>query len=373
LGGRRQRRRPSQSARFLLEDAEAVQEPGPWNDEQRCQEGAEENVDPEERRIEGAKGEPDPEGAERTVVFHGAIITGVESAVEAALGAFGGPVVLAVSGGADSMALLHIVAEVAPERIAAVATFDHGTGPAARAGVALVRREAGRLGLDFVAGKGTGRAESEAEWRAARWAFLRRVANEREARVATGHTRDDQIETVVMRVLRGAGARGLAGLDTDSDIVRPLLAVDRAVVSAYAGEWVEDPSNASTKYLRNRVRRELLPAIRAVHPEFEGALLELAGRAATWRRELESLVTARCPVRRTADGLSVAVADLAQYDERTVAVVWPVIAARAGVTLDAKGTSRLAAFNSKVGGTIQLAGGVEVVRSRFLFVIRPLW
>jgi tRNA(Ile)-lysidine synthase len=295
--------------------------------------------------------------------------------VEAALGAFGGPVVLAVSGGADSMALLHIVAEVAPERIAAVATFDHGTGPAARAGVALVRREAGRLGLDFVAGKGTGRAESEAEWRAARWAFLRRVANEREARVATGHTRDDQIETVVMRVLRGAGARGLAGLDTDSDIVRPLLAVDRAVVSAYAGEWVEDPSNASTKYLRNRVRRELLPAIRAVHPEFEGALLELAGRAATWRRELESLVTARCPVRRTADGLSVAVADLAQYDERTVAVVWPVIAARAGVTLDAKGTSRLAAFtfNSKVGGTIQLAGGVEVVRSRFLFVIRPLW
>jgi hypothetical protein len=115
--------------------------------------------------------------------------------------------------------------------------------------------------------------------------------------------------------------------------------------------------------------------MRAVHPEFEHAMLAVAHKAAAWRRELEALVAARCPVRPTADGISVAVADLAQYDHHTVAVVWPVIAARAGITLDRRGTSRLAAFtfNSKVGGTIQLSGGVEVVRSRFLFVIRPLW
>jgi tRNA(Ile)-lysidine synthase len=308
--------------------------------------------------------------------------TVVETAVAAALARAAGPVVLAVSGGADSMVLLHSVAAVASDRVAAVATFDHGTGAAARAAVALVHAMARGYGLDVTtdAAPPTTRARgTEAEWRAARWAFLRRVARERGATVATGHTRDDQIETVVIRVLRGAGARGLAGLDVDSDVVRPLLDVDRATARAYGRvhdlEWVEDPSNASRAHLRNRVRLELLPAMRAARPEIEGTMLALGARAAEWRRELEALVTARCPVRRTADGMSVAVADLAQYDHHTVAVVWPVIAARAGVTLDRRGTSRLAAFtfNSKVGGTIQLSGGVEVVRSRFLFVIRPLW
>jgi tRNA(Ile)-lysidine synthase len=385
--------------------------------------------------------------------------TGVEAAVAAALAGAAGPVVLAVSGGADSMVLMHSVAAVAPHRVAAVATFDHATGAASRAGVELVERvarvygfevvsgvapapptaavrtrleagpvaattaartrleagpvaattaartrlEAGPVaataaartrleagpaaaaqayGINMVPGTAPPTARSrhtEAEWRATRWAFLRRVAHERAASVATGHTRDDQIETVVIRALRGAGARGLAGLDVDSDVIRPLMGVDRSAVRAYARahelDWIEDPSNASRAHLRNRVRLELLPAMRAVQPGFERAMLAVAARAAAWRRELEGLVTARCPVRRTADGLSVAVADLAQYDHHTVAVVWPVIAARAGVILDARGTSRLAAFtfNSKVGGTIQLSGGVEVVRSRFLFVIRPLW
>ena len=301
---------------------------------------------------------------------------GVEAAVEATLGAVARRVVLAVSGGADSMALLHSAARVAPERVAGVATFDHGTGAAARDGVALVERVGRRSGLDVVVGAASRGSATEAGWRAARWAFLRRVASERDACVATGHTRDDQVETVVIRVLRGAGARGLAGLDVDSDVVRPLLGVDRSAVRAYGQavglEWIEDPSNASPQHLRNRIRRELLPAIRSAQPGFEDAMLTLGSSAASWRRELEGLVAACCPVRRTVDGLSVAVADLAQYDPQTVAVVWPVITARAGVTLDRRGTSRLAAFTfkSKVGGTIQLSGGVEVVRSRFLFVIR---
>jgi tRNA(Ile)-lysidine synthase len=305
--------------------------------------------------------------------------SGVESAVAAALGDVPRPVVLAVSGGADSMALLRAAARVVPGRVAAVATFDHGTGKAARAGVTLVERVGHGYGFDVVVGAASDARTTEAGWREARWSFLRRVAREREAWVATGHTQDDQVETVVIRVLRGAGARGLAGLDVDSDVVRPLLGVDRGVVRAYATaedlEWVEDPSNASGAHLRNRIRRELLPAMRAVQPGFESAMLGVAATAATWRRELERLVAARCPVRRTSDGISVAVADLVQYDPDAVAVIWPVIAARAGVTLDRRGTSRLAAFTfkSKVGGTIQLSGGVEVVRSRFLFVIRVTW
>jgi tRNA(Ile)-lysidine synthase len=307
--------------------------------------------------------------------------SGVEAAVAAALAVTVGadqPLVLAVSGGVDSMVLLHSVARVAAARVAAVATFDHATGPASRAAAALVRLVAPRYGFDVIGGTASTVGRSEAQWRSGRWAFLREVAAARAARVATGHTRDDQIETVVLRVLRGAGARGLAGLNADSDVVRPLLDVSRATVRAYGVaqglDWVEDPSNASEAFLRNRLRRELLPAIRAAQPSFEEDMWEIGAQAARWRREVEALVAERCPVRQTGDGLSVAVADLARYDQRVVAFLWPVIAARAGVTLDRRGTSRLAAFTfkSKVGGTIQLSGGVEVVRSRLLFVIRPL-
>jgi tRNA(Ile)-lysidine synthase len=305
--------------------------------------------------------------------------SGVESAVRGALSNVAGPVVLAVSGGADSMALLDVAARVARDRVAAVATFDHGTGPASREAVTLVQRAGRRYGLDVVAGATETVERTEAAWRRARWGFLRTVAVACEAFIATGHTRDDQIETVVIRVLRDAGARGLAGLDVDSDVVRPLLGVSRADVRAYAVraglEWVEDPSNASVAFLRNRVRHELLPAIQAVRPGFDGAMLALGRQAGELRRALEQFVTERCIVRRTADGLSVAVADLARYDPETVAVLWPVLAARAGVTLDRRGTARLAAFTfkSKVGGTIQLSGGVSVVRSRFFLVIRTPW
>lgn len=307
------------------------------------------------------------------MVFHRAIIATLAATVDPDQ-----PLVLAVSGGVDSMVLLHGMAQAAPERVAVVATFDHGTGPAASGAVRLVERAACAYGFAVVAGTSAAVERTEAAWRRARWGFLRRVAAERGASVATAHTRDDQIETVVMRVMRDAGARGLAGLDIDSDVVRPLLTVERAVVRAYARacglEWVEDPSNASRAFLRNRVRLELLPAVRAARPDFENEMWEIGAAAGRWRREVEKLVAERCPVRRTADGFSVAVADLARYDPNTVAIMWPVIAARAGVTLDRRGTARLAAFTfkSKVGGTIQLSGGVEVVRSRFLFVIRPL-
>jgi tRNA(Ile)-lysidine synthase len=305
--------------------------------------------------------------------------SGVESAVAAALADRMGPLVLAISGGADSMALLHSAARVAPDRVAAVATFDHCTGPASRAAVALVRDRGRQCGFEVMVGASPTVERTEAAWRAARWGFLRRVAGECGAVVATGHTRDDQVETVVMRALRGAGARGLAGLDVDSDVVRPLLALSRATVREYGEReglgWVEDPSNTSGVFLRNRVRRELLPALERVQPGFSTGMLGIGASAASWRREVEAFVVEHCPIRRTADGMSVAVADLAPYDASTVAVLWPVIAARAGVTLDRRGTSRLAAFTfkSKVGGTIQLSGGVEVVRSRFLFVMRRQW
>jgi len=290
-------------------------------------------------------------------------------------------IVLAVSGGTDSMALLEAAAHTARARISAVATFDHGTGDAARAAAALVAEQAMARGLRIVVGH-VGSVDStvgntEAEWRAARWAFLRSVAREARAPIVTAHTRDDQVETVVMRIMRAAGARGIAGLYADSDVIRPLIDVPRSATEAYVRERnvpvIDDPSNQSRRHLRNRVRLDLLPAIRRIQPDFDAEILEIARKAAVWRREVERLVKSFCPVDHMGDHFAVAAADLAGYDAASLAIIWPAIAARAGVTLDWRGTSRVVAFTTggRVGSSIQLSGGVEVVRTRAQFVIRP--
>jgi tRNA(Ile)-lysidine synthase len=115
-----------------------------------------------------------------------------------------------------------------------------------------------------------------------------------------------------------------------------------------------------------------LPAIKQLRPEFEREMLDLARRAATWRFDVEQLVKRFCPVDRIGDHFAVAVADLAGYDAASLRIIWPAIAARAGVTLDWRGTSRVVAFTTggRVGSSIQLSGGVEVVRTRAQFVIR---
>ncbi len=121
------------------------------------------------------------------------------------------------------MALLEAAAHAARGRIAVVATYDHGTVAAARRAVRVVRAACARLSLPGVCGGGMDLPRTEAAWRAARWKFLRGVAEAHGARIATAHTRDDHVETVLMRALRGSGARGLAGLDAESAVVRPFL------------------------------------------------------------------------------------------------------------------------------------------------------
>jgi tRNA(Ile)-lysidine synthase len=279
-----------------------------------------------------------------------------------------GPVVLAVSGGCDSMVLLHAALAVAPERVAAVATFDHGTGAAARRAVRLVRAECARLGVPLVHGGGGPIGRSEAEWRNARWAFLRGVAESRGARVATAHTRDDHVETVFMRVLRGSGARGLAGLHAESAVLRPFLALSRGTVRAFGTDmgvaFVDDPTNVSRRYLRNRVRLDLLPALRRVHPEMDRDLLELSERAALVRAELDRLAR-QVSVVKAPGRLAVAASDVAGYSRESLAALWPAMAARVGLALDRRGTERIVAFTIEcgVGRRAQVAGGWELYRS----------
>jgi tRNA(Ile)-lysidine synthase len=287
-------------------------------------------------------------------------------------------VVLAVSGGLDSMVLLDAAAaSIAHERLI-VATYDHGTGPAAKAARALVERSAATLGIRCVGARATRALSSEAELRDARWSFLDRVAEDKCAVVCTAHTADDQIETVLMRVLRGAGARGLAGLYAASEVLRPFVRLRRRDLARYARAqgltWVEDPSNDSPRYLRNRIRHHLLPALRRVHPSIDGELLRSARKAARWRAEVESFAAERVHTRVAVAGraLDVEAASLTGYDAAGLSILWPVIASRVGVTLDRRGTARLSEFtaSARVGSSIQLSGRWEVVRSRDAFQLR---
>ena len=283
--------------------------------------------------------------------------------------------VLAVSGGRDSMALLHAFGKAAPRAVAVVATFDHATGPAAARAAQLVANEASRLGLPAVIGRAARRGASEAEWREARQRFLAEVAERTTGHVVTAHTRDDQVETVLMRVLRGAGARGLAGLYA-GETLRPLLEFSRDEVARYAEEagaaWVEDPTNRSMQFFRNRVRRDLLPALARVSPGFDVALLSLAREAGEWREELDRLVAPIARVSRGGESVSVAVGALAPYSRAELSSLWPAIAARVGLAMDWRGTERAAAFTneSRTGTRIQLSGGWEIARNRDAFELR---
>lgn len=254
-----------------------------------------------------------------------------------------------------------------------VATFDHGTGSAASAAVNFVARTAAAAGVQCIRASAADSGEpvsTEAHWRKARWQFLSAAACRTGARIATGHTLDDQVETIFMRALRGAGPRGLAGLYAASPIARPLLEFTRTDILAYASEcnitFMIDPSNWDRRHLRNRVRLDLLPAIEASRPGFACELLKIAGNAADWRAQTEA-VALTFPMMTDNSGMySFERAPLRGHPLDALRVLWPPLAARAGVIMDRRGTERLAKFTieGETGQAIQLAGGVAVSMSR---------
>ncbi len=277
-------------------------------------------------------------------------------------------VVLAVSGGLDSTCLAHMAqtCRVAGSRLR-VATFDHGSGPHATRAVEHVVAMAAQLGLPVDVGRSDGTVRSESAWRAERWRFLHRVAAQHSAVVATAHTLDDQLETIVMRILRGASSRGLAGLLADSHfIVRPLVHVSRTDLANYAKRhrltWVDDPTNASRQYFRNRVRLDLLPALRAADPSLAGDLLRLSTQAAALRRDMEGLVSAW--VTRQRGGLLVSDDVLALPGVAARAAAWPAILGPHHLILDRRGIVRLAGLGPETppGSTVTLSGGWNATR-----------
>ncbi|MGQ0714033.1 MAG: tRNA lysidine(34) synthetase TilS [Gemmatimonadaceae bacterium] len=283
---------------------------------------------------------------------------------------------IAVSGGRDSMVLLEAMARVAPARVASVATFDHGTGGAAARAAQLVVERAHDAGFQERVGRSVVPVTTEAAWRAQRFEFLLGVAADLNARIVTAHTLDDQLETVLMRALRHAGARGLAGLLAPSAIVRPFLGLPRATIAACAASWrvpfIDDPSNASRAHLRNRVRLDLLPALGRARSSLSRELLALGRRAADLRRELEAFIDANIDIAAEGDTVVVSRDDLAPFEPAGLALLWPALAARHGVTLDRRGTERLTSFtiNAGTGARIQLSGGAEALRHRDRLLLR---
>jgi len=204
---------------------------------------------------------------------------------------------LAVSGGADSMALMEltVLARGGLASADVAAYVDHGLRPEAGEEAAHVRATATRLGIGFELAKLDRPGADESSLRDARYAALEILATTCGADfVLTGHTRDDQIETVLHRLVRGAGRHGLSGIPPRrGSVVRPLLAVGRAELRRFlqerGGAWREDPSNCDLRYLRNRLRHRVIPAIEAELGA--GALDHLPALAAAWREE-EAYLTA---------------------------------------------------------------------------------
>jgi tRNA(Ile)-lysidine synthase len=206
-----------------------------------------------------------------------------------------GPLVLAVSGGADSLAMLLAAATVRQSigHELVVAHFSHGIRKSAERGeAALVRRIARELGLALEHEQATtGHAEADA--RDARYAFLARVAGKHGAwAVATAHTRDDQAETLLLRLSRGTGLRGAGAIREFSQrdvqgrpvvLLRPILEAARADTVAVCAEWgvspASDGTNRSLRYARNRVRKRVLPELGQINPDAAGALAAFAGAA----------------------------------------------------------------------------------------------
>src|SRR5215467_14134851 len=229
-----------------------------------------------------------------------------------ALLAAGERVAVAVSGGADSVALLRILLELRRElgAVLSVVHFNHKIrGAEADADEQFAADLAQKFELDLHSGSGDAPAFArerklslETAARELRHGWFAKLVNEGKTdKIGTAHTLDDQAETVLMRVLRGTGTRGLSGISprqAQKALVRPLLSVKRREIEeflkAMGQTWREDSSNQDLHHARNRVRHELLPLLeRDYNPAIRQILADLAevarGEEEYWEKELSNL------------------------------------------------------------------------------------
>ncbi len=203
-----------------------------------------------------------------------------------------GVVIVAVSGGADSMALIDALLHGDHTTRFVVAHFDHKLRVDSARDAQLVAAYARTHGLEFVRcvediGR-RARAQRKSVEEAARDAryefFAETAAHKGAAAVVTAHTQTDQVETVLMRILRGTGTAGAVGIPERRGLyARPLLGVTRADTRDYCTSrgvaFLDDASNGDVRFFRNRIRHEVLPQLRVAFPAIDESLLKIAERA----------------------------------------------------------------------------------------------
>lgn len=216
-----------------------------------------------------------------------------------------GRYVVAVSGGIDSVSLLHLL-QAQPDLKLTVAHFDHGIRPDSRVDREFVGRLAKSYRLPFIYKEGRLRAAaSEAVARTARYEFLHDVRRRQKAEaVLTAHHRDDVLETAILNLLRGSGRKGLTSLGNSRRVERPLLKVPKSELKEYVRqhklEWREDITNGDTDYLRNYVRHRLL---RRFTPADRDKLWEIITALGQTNRELDDLLLEQLRLQPAADRL----------------------------------------------------------------------
>jgi tRNA(Ile)-lysidine synthase len=300
----------------------------------------------------------------------------------------GDTVVVGASGGRDSTALFHILTQMREDLRLTIhaAYFDHGLRPDAAEDAALVAALSRTLGYPFHNGAGDARAYAqrmrlsvEDACRRLRYEYLLSVAHTVGAQaLATGHTRDDQAETVLMRVIRGGGPTGLAGIPPvrvqgEVRVIRPLIGVSRAETAEYLTHrgisWRDDPTNTDLSILRNHIRWVTLPFLEGYNPDVRPTLARLADLL---RDEGEALDALAGPLiaETLAGGPGVVRIALERFARLPVAVqrralreavrrARGTIASVAFVHIE--GARRLA-LDGRTGAVLELPGGVRVVR-----------
>ncbi len=305
-------------------------------------------------------------------------------------------VILGVSGGVDSMTLAHASLETAGETGLnfLIAHFDHDLHPGSAAYADFVRRYADSMGIEFELGTGRvgvvareRKLGVEEAARELRYQFLQGVRESSAARfVAVAHNRDDQAETVLMRLIRGAGLRGLTAMQSvRGSIIRPLLEIERNEIEHYAAraalEYRDDPTNEQLLSDRNQIRRIVMPALQAMRPGVQSVLARTANTLGSEVKVIEWAAREalqRCDPDEIGEALEISQEALVKFPSGVMAAVMRLIVEERSREIPPRSAIDAAiAFcrEPRSGGSVPLGKSLWILRSsgRLAFAPAPDW